>query len=101
MTQGEIRASLIDQLEGRGKKTAYTESLVDDYMQHYKISRQLIKDIRKRGVKVEKTDTRGNKQIVDNDSIKSLQNEQGTMLKLLQTLGLHEPVKRGSNNDYL
>ena len=101
MTQSEVKKSLIDQLRQQGKETPYTLALVDDYMQHYKAVKKLWQDVNRRGVKVTCINTKGFEVVRDNESLGTIQKEQITMLKILQTLKLQDPVKAESNDDYL
>ena len=86
---GKIKKDLLDQLDCNGTVGAYYHNLVDDYMACWKIRGELQKDIADRGAKVEKFDSRGQKQLVNNESIDQLLKVQATMLKLLESLGIH------------
>lgn len=101
MKAADVKQSLLEQLESQNRRTVYTEAWVEDYMKHFKIKQKLNADITKRGIRVHKMCSSGVMTEVANESIKILQNEEATMLKILQTLGLQDPVKKGGNSDYL
>ena len=92
MTQAEIRRDLIDQLERSGTIGAYYFDLVDDYMVLYAIKKRLRQDIKKRGSKIKKLDSRGQEQTVNNESIDQLIKTNIQMQKILESLGIRPVV---------
>ena len=92
-----IRKDLIDQLECNGTVGAYYRDLVEDYMRYWSIRRELQDDIKKRGAKVDKYDSQGQRQIVNNNSIDQLLKVHSSMLKILDSLGIH-PVDAESTS---
>lgn len=105
-SQSEMFESLTRQLADRGMEYTHYQELVIDYMKNWAIAKRLKTDINKRGCKVEKLDSRGQKQIVNNESIDLLLKVQASMLKILDTLGLSAPKPKsgemgGGGNDLL
>ena len=70
-------------------------------MKHWKIVADLNKDIKSRGAVVKAFDCKGNEVTKTNESIKIMNTEQAIMLKIIQLLGLQEPVQKESADDYL
>ena len=97
----KIRESLIQQLKQQGKEVPYILSWVNDYVRHYNIKNMLYQDIMDRGVKIAYKTTKGYDSIKDNESNKSLQNEQKLMLDMLRGVGLQNPVEQKSMDDYM
>lgn len=105
-SQSEVLESLNRQLADKGMKNAHYQELVNDYIKNWAIARRLKTDINKRGCKVEKLDSRGQKQIVNNESIDLLLKVQASMLRILEVLGLSAPKPKsgefgGGGNDLL
>ena len=90
-TKKEIISSLQNQLMDKGLEYAHYQDLVADYGKCWSIARKLQADISQRGCKVEKLDSRGQNQIVNNESIDQLLKVQSSMLRILDTLGLTAP----------
>ena len=88
MTQAEIKRDLLDQLERSGTVGAYFIDLVNDYMALYAIKKRLQQDVKKRGSKIEKLDSRGQEQTVNNESIDQIIKANIQMLKMLDSLGI-------------
>ncbi len=102
MTKKQIRAALIEQLEAQNKTAAFYVSLVDDYMKYIDLKDMLIADIEKEGVRRTIITGNGFETEKTNDSVKLLNTTTATMLKLLNDLGLKDPVKAGASaDDYL
>lgn len=101
ISEKKVKDSLVNQLSEKGIETDYNLSLIDDYMKHWKIVADLNKDIKSRGAVVKTFDCKGNKVTKTNESIKIMNTEQAIMLKIIQLLGLQEPVQKESADDYL
>ena len=101
ISEKKVKDSLVNQLSEKGIETDYNLSLIDDYMKHWKIVADLNKDIKSRGAVVKAFDCKGNDVAKTNESIKIMNTEQAIMLKIIQLLGLQEPVQKESADDYL
>jgi len=93
----EIKKDLLNQLECNGTVGKYYIDLVDDYMRCWELKNGLQADIKGRGAKVEKLDSRGQKHIVNNDSIDQLIKVQASMARILESLGIR-PVEGESSS---
>lgn len=100
MTQKQIKESLLNQLELKGKNIDFYEDLVSDYVEHWKIKKKLIADINKKGVRYTAINGNGIEIERANESVANLQKTTATMLKILSELGLKEPVRAETDNDY-
>lgn len=101
ISEKKVKDSLVNQLSEKGIETDYNLSLIDNYMKHWKIVADLNKDIKSRGAVVKAFDCKGNEVTKTNESIKIMNTEQAIMLKIIQLLGLQEPVQKESADDYL
>ena len=101
ISEKKVKDSLVNHLSEKGIETDYNLSLIDDYMKHWKIVADLNKDIKSRGAVVKAFDCKGNEVTKTNESIKIMNTEQAIMLKIIQLLGLQEPVQKESADDYL
>lgn len=101
MRQSEIKDNLIEQLELKNMNSPIYVGLVEDYMKYLKIKDDLLKDIKKNGVRINQKN--GNGIIVEkfNESIVQLPKITAMMLKIIADLGLKEPVATSSDDDYL
>lgn len=99
MTQGEVKKSLLDQLQAQGKTSAYYTDLVNDYMEYYKQKKQLQQDIRKNGVRIKCKNGNGIETEKVNESFKLLQGVTKTMLDIIRDLNLREPQVDKSGGD--
>lgn len=98
-TRKEITESLLGQLRDRGLMDEHYRDLVADYVKYWAIARKLQTDINKRGCKVEKRDSRGQLQTVNNESIDQLLKVHSSMLRILEALGLSAPKGGGFGMD--
>lgn len=90
--QTEIfRQDLLDQLERNGTVGSYYNDMVEDWLTYWKAKQELTEDIKKRGSKIVKLDSRGQKQIVNNESIEIMIKMNVQMQKNLEFLGLKPP----------
>lgn len=106
ISQKNIRESLQGQLTDKGMSCTHYQELVNDYVKLWVIAGSLQEDINKRGCKVEKLDSRGQMQVVNNESIDQLIKTQASMLRILEVLGLSAPKPKsgemgGGGNDLL
>lgn len=83
-----IRDSLIAQLDKKGAKVDHFESLVDDYVEYFKMAKKMEKDIRTRGLSYTATSSVGKEYEKDNPNIKALPQVTKAMLSILKQLGL-------------
>lgn len=100
-TKKEIKASLLEQLKAKGKNTKYYLDMVDDYMSYYDLKKRLKIDIKKNGVRYVTYNGNGKKVEKVNESITNLHKTTQTMLKILQDLGLQDPILGSDEDGYL
>ena len=97
-----IREDLINQLELKGMHHSYYRDMVDQYCDYFEMKNDLMEDVKKKGVRVEVTSGNGFTTSKDNGSIMLSIKVTQTMLKILNDLGLREPVMSDvSEDDYL
>lgn len=101
MTEQKLRKALVQQLKEKNIMTDYNLAEVEEYIRYWKANELLFKDIEERGVKVTYLTTKGTETTKTNESISDAQKNSATMLKIMQALGLQDPVIKGSNSDYL
>ena len=98
----QIRDDLIDQLEKKGMYHSFYKDLVEQYVDYFNMKNDLMEDIKKKGVRVDVTSGNGFTTSKANESIMLSQKVTGIMLKILNDLGLKEPiVDDASEDDYL
>jgi hypothetical protein len=86
---------MLDQLERNGAVGSYYTDMVEDWLMYWKTKKELADDIKKRGSKVTKLDSRGQQQIVNNESIDIMVKTSVQMQKILEFLGLKPPENQG------
>lgn len=91
-----LRQDLLDQLERNGAAGSYYEDMVEDWLTYWEAKYELTEDIKKRGSKVVKLDSRGQKQIVNNESIDIMIKMSTQMQKILEFLQLKPPEQSGT-----
>lgn len=102
VTKKQIEDSLNRQLELQGKKSEFYKDLVQDYMFYWKLKRDLIKDIKDRGLRYSAINGNGINVEKPNESVINLQKTTATMLKIMQDLNLKEPIHESDpESDYL
>lgn len=102
MTKKQIEESLNRQLELQGKKPEFYKDLVQDYMFYWKLKSELIKDIKKRGLRYSAINGNGINVEKPNESVINLTKTTATMLKILSDLNLKEPIHESDpESDYL
>lgn len=94
-----LKSDLLDQLERNGTIGSYYEDMVEDWLIYWEAKQELIEDIKKRGSKINKFDSRGQKQIVNNESIEIMIKMNVQMQKILEFLGLKPPESENSGID--
>ena len=100
--QKQIKDSLIDQLKLQGKTSEFYTDLVDDYMYYWKLKKELIKDIKEKGIRYKAVNGNGIMTDKANESVVNLQKTTSTMLKILSDLHLKEPIfESNPTDDYL
>lgn len=88
MTEKDIRAALITQLERKGAKLDNFIDLVDDYVKFYKIKNKLSADINKRGITYKDVSSTGIMMMKNNPSVKEMVMVNKSMLTILQQLDI-------------
>lgn len=102
MNQKQIRESLYEQLRLQGKTSDFYKDLAEDYLYYWKLKKELIKDIKKKGIRYSAINGNGISVEKANESVLNLQKTTATMLKILADLNLKEPMhKPDPENDYL
>lgn len=92
-----LRRDLLDQLERNGVVGSYYEDMIEDWITYWKAKNELIEDIKERGSKIMKYDSRGQKQIVNNESIDIMIKMSTQMQKILEFLQLRPPEEQSGN----
>lgn len=87
-TKEQVKKSLIEQLESRGAKLPFFESLIEDYMALWKIADDLKADIKTRGVVYKDFSSVGVEMMKNNPSTKELVMVNKQMTSLLKELDL-------------
>lgn len=105
-----VKEDLKEQLIAIGKFGKHYEDLIDDYIYYLDLKDELIKDIRKYGLRINTPTGNGHEALKPNESISNLMKVTAQMLKLLGDLNLQEPVgevkppsaeEESNKNDYL
>lgn len=97
-----IKDDLIQQLEIKGMYHSFYRDFVDQYVEYFNMKNKLMKDIKEKGVRVEVTSGNGFTTSKANESIMLCQKTTQMMLKILNDLGLQEPVvEETTDDDYL
>ncbi len=98
ISRKEIKRDLLDQLERNGTIGSHYLDLINDYMDMYDTKKELINDIKDRGVSVEWNNGGGQTGYKKNDSVDQLVKINGQMLKLLDALGIKPSIEDGDND---
>lgn len=98
--ENSIYRELKKQLIANNNYTAYTEELLQKYMNFTDIEDKLNKDILKRGVSVRWNNGGGQKGYKKNDSISELAKINAQKLKLLNSLGIKPPEPKEGTKEY-
>lgn len=97
-----MEESLNKQLKLQGKTSDFYKDLVQDYLYYWSLKKQLIKDIKEKGIRYSAVNGNGIKVEKPNESVVNLQKTTATMLKILSDLNLREPLHESDpENDYL
>lgn len=99
MTKKEIKDDLLEQLEAQGKHQNYYLDLIEDYMKYYDLKRKCQRDIKEKGLRYEVVSGNGFKSEKPNESVQNLMKITTTMLKILDELGLQNPINTSDNSD--
>ena len=99
MTKKEIKDDLLEQLEAQGKYQNYYLDLIEDYMKYYDLKRKCQRDIKEKGLRYEVVAWNGFKSEKPNESVQNLMKITTTMLKILDELGLQNPINTSDNSD--
>ena len=97
-----LKQDLIDQLERNGTYGSYYHDMVDDWLTLWENKYELTLDLKNRGGKIVKFDSKGQKQIVNNESSDLLIKITVQMQKILEFLRLKPPEKQSGivDGDY-
>lgn len=102
MTEKQVRDSLIEQLTLQNKTSDFYIDLVNDYMNYWRLKKDMINDIRKNGLRLSFTNGNGFEVTKPNESVNNLPKITATMLKIMGDLNLKEPLSSASaEDDYL
>lgn len=98
-----IRSDLVNQLHANNKFGKHYEDLVDDYIYYFRLKDLLQKDIRKKGLRYEASTGNGHASLKPNESVQNVLKVTSQMLKILNDLGMQEPmvVESSGDNVYL
>ena len=99
MTQTKVKESLLEQLRLQNKTGKFYEDMVNDYMTYWNLKKELIKDIKDKGIRYKSINGNGIETEKPNESIQNLQKTTVTMLKILNDLNLREPMIEGDDED--
>ena len=99
MTKKEIKDDLLEQLEAQGKYQNYYLDLIEDYMKYYDLKRKCQRDIKEKGLRYEVVSGNGFKSEKPNESVQNLMKITTTMLKILDEVGLQNPINTSDNSD--
>ena len=91
----QLAQDLLDQLERNGTIGSYYEDMIADWLILWNNKKELIADLQERGSKVQKWDSKGQLQIVNNESSELLIKVSIQMQKTLDFLGLKPPTIKG------
>lgn len=94
-----IKESLLNELEKHGNVQDFFISLVDDYMEMWVISRQLMDDIAQNGVYIIYKHGKDQQGRTKNSSIQELTKVNAQMLKILQQLKIEAKVIESIEDD--
>ena len=97
LTEKRIRESLVKQLERRGMNAEFCEDLINDYVHYWNLKKDLLADIKDKGLRYETINGNGVSVEKANESVVNLQKTTATMLKILTELKLKEPVQEQEN----
>jgi len=89
--RNQVKNDLLDQLARKNSSNKQYIDLVNDYMVFWDIKDSLQQDIRERGAKVTKFDSKGQAQITNNESIEQALKINKQMLTILITLNMQPP----------
>lgn len=102
VTKKQMEESLNKQLKLQGKTSDFYKDLVQDYLYYWSLKKQLIKDIKDKGIRYSAVNGNGIKVEKPNESVVNLQKTTATMLKILSDLNLREPLHESDpEDDYL
>lgn len=99
MKQTDIKNDLLKQLELQGKFGNYYIDLVNDYMSYWKMKKDLLLDIKKRGLHYVTRTGNGFETTKPNESVQNVIKVTNTMLKILDDLGLKNPIEDDGDNE--
>lgn len=97
LTEKKMRESLTKQLELRGMKAEFYEDLINDYVHYWKLKKDLLADIKNKGIRYETINGNGVRVEKANESVVNLQKTTSIMLKILADLKLKEPIPEQEN----
>lgn len=95
----KLKQDFVDQLERNGAVGSYYDDMVEDWLLLWDVKNELKTDLKERSTKVEKYDSKGQMQIVNNESGDLLIKTTVQMQKILDFLGLKPPGMQGGDGD--
>lgn len=99
VTKKQMKEDLLEQLRLQKKSNKFYEDLVSDYIYYWELKKQLIADIKEKGIRYFTTNGNGIKVEKANESVVNLQKVTITMLKILNDLNLKEPIADSNDTD--
>ena len=99
LTQKDIKDSLMEQLKLQQKTSQFYVDLVNDYVEYWKLKKELQKDIKTNGIRYKTVNGNGIEVDKANESVVNLQKTTATMLKILSDLHLKEPMQQSDPED--
>lgn len=99
MTQAEIKNDLLEQLALQEKHGKFYIDLVNDYISYWKIKKQLLKDIKDKGLRYEVVTGNGFVSQKPNESVQNVIKVTNTMLKIMHDLNLETPLGSGDGDE--
>ncbi len=93
-----IRKGLQDMIRSKGSESIVYDELIDTYVELWKTEQRLQDDINTNGIRVMKTDGRGQPREEDNTSIQKKQQSAKLRLGILKQLGI-DPDKTANPDD--
>ena len=94
-----IKEDLKKQLSDLQKIGKYYDDLVDEYMYLRTVRQKLKKDIKEKGVRYSFINGNGKEQEKPNESIANLIKVEQIMLKIINDLGINQPLLQPTSND--
>lgn len=95
----QMMEALEEQLKKQGKDTCFFKDLISDYMKLWDTKNKLFKNIKDDGITISTVNGNGFTVRKQNESVANVLKVNNQMLKILNDLGLQEPVIKEANDD--